>query len=155
MRRARASALAIVMTGLLAAGGATPAPLASFKLWGMAYGAFRDGQSPGAVYPSKANIVEDMKILKNFTRRIRTYSVNDTEQLIPMLARKAGIETYAGAHVGSDDAANLKEIESLIEACDSKSCAGLVVGNEVLLHESLGVDDLIDPSEQLFNHLGF
>jgi len=113
------------------------------KLWGIAYGAFRDGQSPGGVYPSKADIGEDMKILRDFTVRIRTYSVNETQQFICRLAQEAGIMCYAGAHIDSDPIANDDEIERLLQGTDSSIPAGFVVGNEVLFHGNLPRDELI------------
>ena len=132
MTRARRFALLIAAVWLVPASAAAPARLAPPKLWGLCYGAFRDGQSPGGVYPSTAEIREDLKILRDFTHRIRTYAVSEAEQQILLLARRASLAAYAGAHIGSDTAANAGETERLIRACEAARCAGLVVGNEVI-----------------------
>ena len=144
MTRAWKFVLLIAAVWLVPAIAAAPARIDPPKLWGLCYGAFRIGQAPGGVYPSEAEIRQDMKILKDFTRRIRTYSVSETEQQIPLLAGRAGIAVYAGAHIDRDAAGNADQTEGLIRACKAARCAGLVVGNEVLLHEKLLVDQLIE-----------
>jgi len=144
MTRSQTGGLLIAMVCLLAPAEATSQRLDSPKLWGLAYGTFRDGQAPGTAYPSKAEIAEDMKILRGFTTRLRTYAVAQSEQLIPRMAKQANLMIYAGAHIDSDPAANAEEIERLIAACEPARCAGLVVGNEPLLHGNLTVDQLIE-----------
>jgi exo-beta-1,3-glucanase (GH17 family) len=151
MTRAWRSALSIAAVWLVPASAAAPAQTEPPKLWGLCYGAFRDGQSPGGAHPSRAEIREDLKILRGFTRRIRTYSVSEAEQQIPLLAGRTGIAAYAGAHIDLDAAANAEETERLIRACKAARCAGLVVGNEVLLHEKLLVDQLIEVIRRVKN----
>jgi exo-beta-1,3-glucanase (GH17 family) len=100
------------------------------RLWGIDYGAFRDGQSPWGDYPSEADIAEDMKILRDFTTRVRTYSLDGTQQIICRLARAAGMMCYAGADIGSDPDRNDEEIARLLQVACSDHPAALVVGNE-------------------------
>jgi exo-beta-1,3-glucanase (GH17 family) len=114
------------------------------QLWGIAYGPHRDGQSPTGVYPSEADINEDLKILGDHTPRIRIYGVHETLQLIPRLADRAGMMCYVGGHVGSDSVANAEEVERLVEVACSARAAAIVVGNEVLFHGSLPLPQLIE-----------
>ena len=44
--------------------------------------------------------------MRGIGRRIRTYSVHETQELIPRLSRRAGLECWVGAHVGPDPEAN-------------------------------------------------
>ncbi|MHC5012678.1 MAG: glycosyl hydrolase family 17 protein, partial [Planctomycetota bacterium] len=125
---------------LFAAGEASAGP----KLWGVAYGAFRDGQSPTGDHPSKREIREDLKLLEGFARRIRTYSVHETQELIPLLARKTKLECFVGAHVGADPDANGREIEAVIRVGRKVRPAGIVVGNEVFYHGGLPVSHLVE-----------
>jgi exo-beta-1,3-glucanase (GH17 family) len=135
----------LMLVGLLfAPGKAQAARSMPPKLRGVAYGAFRDGQSPMGNHPSKREIREDLKLLRGITRRIRTYSVNETQELIPRLARKAKLECFVGAHVGADPDANSKEIQALIRIGRKARPAALVVGNEVFYHGGVSVSHLID-----------
>ena len=101
------------------------------RLYGIDYGAFRDGQSPWGEYPSEEDIAEDMKILRDFTARVRIYSVNGTQQRICHLAQGSGMMCYAGADIGSDPIRNDQEIARLLQVACSDRPAALVVGNEV------------------------
>ncbi|MFC1755303.1 glycosyl hydrolase family 17 protein [Thermoproteota archaeon] len=122
------------------------------RLWGIAYGPFRDGQSPTGIYPSEADIQEDMKTLGPHTPRIRIYGVRKTLGLIPRLADRAGMMCYVGGHVGSDPVANSEEVERLIEVACSTRAAGIVVGNEVLYHGSLPLAQLIELIRSVKSH---
>lgn len=135
----------LVLVGLLFhAGEAEALQWKAPKLWGVAYGAFRDGQSPIGEYPSKAEIKQDMRILRDFTFNIRTYSVNETQQLIPRLAKQKHMKCYAGAHIGGDQAANAVEIERLLRVARYCRRGGIVIGNEVLFHGNLPRGDLVE-----------
>ncbi len=71
MTRARRFALLIAAVWLVPASAAAPAQIGPPKLWGLCYGAFRIGQAPGGVYPSEAEIRQDMRILRDFTLLLR------------------------------------------------------------------------------------
>jgi exo-beta-1,3-glucanase (GH17 family) len=101
----------------------------------LCYSPYRDGQAPGAAEPTEAQIRADLALIAPLAKGIRTYSVGGILSRIPDLAREAGLEVYPGAWVGTDDAANLREVDALIALAKSGNPAikGLIVGNEVLL----------------------
>jgi len=132
-------ALVLILFVLLCA--LKTADSSSKKLYGFCYGPFRDGQNPGGVYPTRDQIKEDLWLLKKYTRRIRTYSVEKVLGKIPKLAKKAKLKCYAGAWIDGDPHWNKREIRRLIAT--SENAHALVVGNEVLLRETLPESDLI------------
>lgn len=141
----KACVISLLLAGcLLFVAGEASARSDNPTLRGVAYGAFRDGQSPVGDYPSKREIREDLKLLGGFTRRIRTYSVNETQELIPKLARRAKLECFVGAHVGTDPDANAREIEAVIRIGRRAGPAAIVVGNEVFYHGGVSVSQLTD-----------
>ncbi len=114
------------------------------RLHGVAYGAFREGQSPNTgVFPAPEQIAEDLAQLATFTDRIRTYSVENTQGDILALARAEKLELYAGAWVGSDAHANDVEIARLLALARRAKPAVLVVGNEAVAPEKLSAEALI------------
>ena len=110
------------------------------------YSPFRDGQAPGGAAPTEAQIRADLALIAPWARGIRTYSVAGILARVPDLAREAGLEVYAGAWVGTDDAANLAEVDALIALAKSGNPAlkGLIVGNEALLRHDVPAARLIE-----------
>lgn len=91
-----------------------------------------------------ARIASDMATLAPVTRQIRTYSATNGGELVPEIAAENGLKTMAGAWIGRDEAANDREIASIIDiAKRNSSVTSLVVGNEVIFREDQTVDALI------------
>jgi exo-beta-1,3-glucanase (GH17 family) len=120
-------------------------PAASKPLDYVCYSPYRDGQAPGAAAPSEAQIRADLALIAPLAKGIRTYSATGILGRVPDLAREAGLEVYAGAWVGKDDAANLAEVDALIALAKAGNPAlkGLIVGNEVLLRGDVTAARLI------------
>ncbi len=144
----RCAASLLVLTGLLfSAEEADSARNDAPKLYGIAYGAFRDGQSPIGAYPSEAEVKEDMKVLRDFARGIRTYSVARIQQEIPRLAKRRRLVCYAGAHISSDREANALEVERLLDVARNCRRGGIAIGNEVLPAEGRESHRTLPPGE--------
>lgn len=109
------------------------------------YSPYRDGQAPGGPSPTEAQIRADLALIAPLAKGIRTYGATGIQGRIPDLAREAGLEVYAGAWVGTDDAANLAEVDALIALAKSGNPAlkGLIVGSEALLRRDVAPQRLI------------
>jgi glucan 1,3-beta-glucosidase len=63
--------------------------------------------------------------------------------LIAQLAQQMGLKTMVGAWLGTDDAINEQEIESVIRVGVAGHANRIAVGNEVLLREDMTEDKLL------------
>ena len=133
-------------TAVVAAMMMMAASMAAKPLEYICYSPYRDGQAPGQAEPTEAQIREDFKILAPFVKGIRTYSAVGIHAQIPKLALEVGIEVYAGAWIGKDDAANVDQVNKLIAMAKTgnASIKGLIVGNEVLLRNDVTKGRLIE-----------
>ncbi|CAA7617760.1 exo-beta-1,3-glucanase [Magnetospirillum sp. UT-4] len=112
----------------------------------VSFAPFRRGQSPiTGDYPPPAQIEEDLKSLVGVTRGIRTYTSREGLDVVPDLARKFGIEVTHSAWLGKKTDINAAEVKALIEAANAHPdvIKRVIVGNEVLLRQDLGPDQLI------------
>lgn len=113
-------------------------------LSGLCYGPFRDGQSPNTgVYPTQAEVAQDLALLAGRVERIRLYSSTHIHREIPRLAAEAGLGCWAQAWIGSDAAANEEEIQQLIAIGREGNAEALIVGSEVLLRQDMAPEELI------------
>jgi len=82
---------------------------------GFAYSGFQENQSPlDKEYPSTAELVKDLKILRPLTNRIRIYGAIENSE-VTALASNLGFGVTAGAWINSDISANQREIDALKE----------------------------------------
>ncbi len=111
---------------------------------GFAYSGFQEDQSPlEKEYPSTAELVGDLKLLKHYTNRIRIYGALENSE-VTALASKLGFKVTAGAWLGADLEANRREIEALKEKIKFyPSVERAIVGNEVLLRNDLTPEALM------------
>jgi len=119
------------------------APDAAGPMAGLAYNAFQRWDSPiERRYPGNEAIESDLAMLSTLTRRIRTYSSAEFPAL-PEIAGRHGLKVTAGVWLDGQPLADRREIEAVKEAVRySRSIERVVVGNETLLHGSLGIDEL-------------
>jgi exo-beta-1,3-glucanase (GH17 family) len=117
------------------------------KLSGLSFAPFREGQDPiKKIFPTPAQIDEDLKLMGETTHSIRTYaSVGGDNPIIPELARKHGLTMIQGAWISGTPKDNKKEIAELIRSANANPdvIKRVLVGNEVLLRQDLGVEELI------------
>ena len=122
-------------------------------LYGLCYGPFREGQSPETgVFPTLAQIQEDLEILKDTVRSIRTYGNDNILFQIPQLCESYQLECYVGSWVSDDAEWNQGVIHRLIQVAeaDYSGTRALLVGNEYLLWRAFHYETtLIDLITQL------
>ncbi len=109
---------------------------------GLCYSPYLEGQAPGSQI-SEAQIRERLKIIQPCTRWIRTFSCTDGHEHTPRIAHELGIKTLVGAWIGTDPQINEREIASVIEVARAGHADIVAVGNEVLLREDMGEDELL------------
>jgi exo-beta-1,3-glucanase (GH17 family) len=121
------------------------------KLWratldkgihGICFSLYEDGQKPGDII-SEAQVERRIKILKPYSKWIRSFSSVEGNEHIPRVAHKYGIKTLVGAWLGPNKEDNEKEIESLIAIAKEGFVTIAAVGNEVLYRNDLPLDELL------------
>ena len=112
---------------------------------GVSYSPYSRDQDPAdGDIPTRSDIARDLDLLQTQARRLRTYSALDALQLVPPLAGARGITVTAGAWISRDADKNRQEIEALVGlAARYASVERVLVGNEALLREDIGVEALI------------
>ena len=107
----------------------------SGKLMSLSFAPFREGYSPlEEVFPTRDQVEEDLSLLADKTRSIRTYSsLGGGIEATPELARKYGISMIQGAWLGYGYEDNKMEVNALIKSANSNPdvVKRVIVGNEV------------------------
>ena len=112
---------------------------------GFALSAFQRYQNPlKNDFPSDDEIDGDLKLLKRYTSRIRTYSTLENPQVY-RLAEKDGLQVMAGAWIDRRLDNNEKEIDTLVAQARRypNSINRVVVGNEVLFRNDIPPEQLM------------
>jgi exo-beta-1,3-glucanase (GH17 family) len=147
--RPRAPGMAAVVAALIGFSGCGPPgripgiDLARQKWCGNAvcYSGYRAGQNPDTgVYPSRAEILEDMRILSRHWALIRTYgSDRHSEDVLEVIRReKLPIRVLLGAWLGIEpgsEAANAAQLRNCIRLANAYRdvVVAVSVGNEILV----------------------
>ena len=84
------------------------------SLHGLCFSLYEDGQGPGYEI-SDAQILRRLKILKPYTKWIRTFSSLQEHAKITKFAKELGFKTLVGAWLSSDDYKNKEEIQKILE----------------------------------------
>jgi exo-beta-1,3-glucanase (GH17 family) len=122
------------------------------KLWratlekgmhGICFSMYEDGQKPGDIITAE-QVERRIKILKPYTKWIRSFSCIEGNEHIPQMAHKHGLKTLVGAWLGSDREDNEKELQALIELAQQGFVDIAAVGNEVLYRNDLSLEELLD-----------
>lgn len=113
------------------------------SIHGYAYSAYQRDQSPlKGTFPSEEQIASDLDLLSISSERIRTYGITDNPSIVG-LASARNLDVTAGAWISTDQEANQREVNSVIEAARKlKSIERVIVGNEVLLRGDLELEEL-------------
>lgn len=121
------------------------------KLWretlnagmhGICFSMYEDGQKPGDII-TEAQVERRIKILKPYTKWIRSFSCIEGNEHVPRIAHKHGLNTLVGAWLSDDKEDNEKEIEGLIALAKAGHVDVAAVGNEVLYRNDLTLEELI------------
>lgn len=104
----------------------------------LGYGPYRSGQAPGGSAPSPQQIGQDLEILEQETRTLRTYGSCPPElAAIPPIAASHGMDLYQGADLSADPTYNDAQIACFVDLVNQyPNIVTGVIGNESL---TLGV----------------
>jgi len=111
-------------------------------LHGLCFSPYEEGQEPGEQITEK-QIRRRMKIIKPYTKWIRSFSCTDGNEAIPRIAKEFGIKTLVGAWLGDDAEINKKEISGLIKLAKEGYVDIAAVGNEVMYRKDLTEEELL------------
>ena len=114
----------------------------SAGLPGLCFSPYLQGQQPGSAI-SEAQIRERLQVIRPHTAWVRTFSCTDGHEQTPRLAHEMGLKTLVGAWLGTDRETNERELQGVIEVARGGHADLVAVGNEVLLREDMGVDELL------------
>ena len=109
---------------------------------GLCFSPYEEGQQPGNQI-TEEQIRRRMKIIKPYTKWIRSFSCTDGNEAIPRIAKEYGIKTFVGAWLGDDAEINEKEIAGLIKLAKEGYVDMAAVGNEVMYRQDLTEEELL------------
>jgi glucan 1,3-beta-glucosidase len=109
---------------------------------GICFSMYEDGQKPGDII-SIEQVERRIKILKPYTKWIRSFSCIEGNEHVPRIAKKHGLKTLVGAWLGDDLELNEREIEGLIAMAKEGLLDVAAVGNEVMYRKDLTEDQLL------------
>jgi glucan 1,3-beta-glucosidase len=131
---------------------ATPITLArapidpNAKLQCVSYAPFRNGQTP--LIPSTLitaeQVEQDLAQLAKVTDCIRTYSIENGQDIIAGIAKRFGLKVIQGIWLSSNRFKNLNQISTVVRLTREypDTISAVVVGNEVLLRGEMTEGDL-------------
>ena len=109
---------------------------------GICFSMYEDGQKPGDIITIE-QVERRIKILKPYTKWVRSFSCIEGNEHIPRVAKAQGLKTMVGAWLGDDLEMNETEISGLI-ALAKEGCVDIAaVGNEVLYRNDLSKEQLL------------
>jgi len=111
-------------------------------MYGLCFSPYEEGQEPGEQI-TEEQIRRRMKIIKPYTKWIRSFSCTDGNEAIPRIAKEFGIKTLVGAWLGDNAEINKKEIAGLIKLAKEGFVDIAAVGNEVMYRKDLTEEELL------------
>ena len=112
-------------------------------LHGICFSMYEDGQEPGD-HISREQVARRIKILKPYTKWIRSFSCIEGNEFVPEIAQEHNLKTLVGAWLSDDLEKNEQEIEALILLAQRGLVDIAAVGNEVLYRNDLTLNQLLD-----------
>jgi len=122
------------------------------RIQGYSFQPMRADQDPSRqIYPSLAEIDEDLALLQGEAHAIRTYSVDGPLGQVPRLASERGLNVSLGAWIGPEADANEAELERLITILREphRNIVRVFVGNEAILREDVKVAELREALDRI------
>src|SRR4051812_45027886 len=115
------------------------------KIAGFALAPYQRYQSPlKLIYPTAEELENDIKLMSQYTDRLRTYAALENPDVFD-LAKRYHMKVLAGAYLDARLQHNDDEIAALIDASRKyDNITSVMVGNETLLRNDMGVDSLIN-----------
>jgi len=109
---------------------------------GLCFSMYEDGQGPGDIITIE-QVERRIKIIKPYTKWVRSFSCIEGNEHIPVIAKKNGLKTLVGAWLGKDKELNEQEIEGLITLGNAGHVDIAAVGNEVMYRGDLTEKELL------------
>jgi exo-beta-1,3-glucanase (GH17 family) len=119
---------------------------------GFCFSLYEEGQKPGDVV-TQEQIVRRINIISKHSEWVRSFSCTEGNELIPKVAKNAGLKTLVGAWLGSDKEKNQIEIDNLVKLAKEGFVDVAAVGNEVLYRNDLSEEELLEYIEQVKEQL--
>jgi len=96
------------------------------------------------LFPSVAEINEDLSLLAGKVHAVRTYSVLNGLEQVPGLAAQHKLNATIGAWISSDPVASQKEVDTLINISrgEHDNIVRTLVGNESIMRKEVTVEEL-------------
>ncbi|MEO1247282.1 MAG: glycosyl hydrolase family 17 protein [Pseudomonadota bacterium] len=113
------------------------------KIHGISFSPYMEGQGPGTEVGAR-QISARLAVISPYTQWIRTFSCSEGNQLIPAIAKGAGLKTLVGVWLDGNREQNEIELDNAIEVARAGNADILGVGNEVLLRGDLSEDEILD-----------
>lgn len=116
------------------------------SMMGIDFNPMRKNHDPEkSLYPSVAEIDQDLALLAGKVHAVRTYSVMNGLENVPQLAAQHDLNVTIGAWINSDPIASQQEVDKLISIsrADHSNIVRTIVGNEAIMRKELSVDELI------------
>ena len=110
---------------------------------GLCSSPYQEGQEPGDQL-TEEQVRRRLKIMKPYTKWIRSFSCTEGNELIPKIAKEMGMKTLVGAWLGDDPEVNEKEVQGLVELSKQGFVDIAAVGNEVMYRGDLNEEELLD-----------
>ncbi|MGC6431190.1 MAG: glycosyl hydrolase family 17 protein [Jejuia sp.] len=110
---------------------------------GLCFSPYGEGQEPGDQLTER-QIKRRLKIIKPYTKWVRSFSCTEGNELIPKIAKEMGMKTLVGAWLGNEPNINVKEIEGLKKLANEGFVDIAAVGNEVMYRGDLSEAELVD-----------
>jgi exo-beta-1,3-glucanase (GH17 family) len=125
------------------------------QLRGIAYGPFREGQSPEwGIYPTLDQVRQDMPLLRLVANGARIYGCQHSETVITA-TREASLPLALGAWMSGNSAEDSAEIACAASQAQANShITSIVVGNESILSGQLTVAQVCSYTQQVRDATG-
>lgn len=120
------------------------------NFYGICYGPFRQGQSPGGPYPSLEELEEDIQIISEHASFVRTYGIDNSLVYITQLCEVYNLPIYLGAWISGEEIADQNTLADLIQIAEQYSSIvkAIIIGNEYVYHN---FRDGIEPVEYIMS----
>ncbi|WP_203256610.1 glycoside hydrolase family 17 protein [Hyunsoonleella ulvae] len=112
------------------------------RMHGIGFSPYEEGQEPGDQLSEK-QIRRRLKVIKPYSKWVRSFSCTEGNELIPRIAKEMGMKTMVGAWLGNDMSINNKEIEGLKQLATEGVVDIAAVGNEVMYRGDLTEEELL------------
>jgi len=114
-------------------------------MMGVSFNPMRAEDDPEkGLFPSVAEINEDLSLLAGKVHAVRTYSVLNGLEQVPGLAAQHKLNATIGAWISSDPVASQKEVDTLINISrgEHDNIVRTLVGNESIMRKEVTVEEL-------------